>query len=199
MVIMVECTYALVYIDGKRKLLKTKPHSSFDDNEVYYGLKRDLDQSGVKYEMLGKSSIPLTMADINKVEKLASKINPPVGSWFATNNSGEKHHFMKIIKKCGNPHPLQVYVSEPIYIVQEVQINLYSDRLLKSEGPGYDNYCWYLPDKKTDKTKTAYIRISSNGKITVNPSPAYWTSTEWKPWDNRKKEPVKVHTQYDPW
>ena len=194
-------TYALVYVDGEKKLIKTKPHSFYYSDEAKNELIRDLKKSGLKYNLLGESETRVTMESITRVEKLASRINPPVGTWFATNETRNytKYNFMRIAKKCGNPFPIQVYTTQTPYIVQEVVMSFYSSKLLKSEGPGYDNYSWYLPDKKTNETKTGYIRISPKGELTVNPTPTMQSWPIWERWNDRKKEPIVVHTSYDPW
>ena len=73
---MPKYAYAIIVVDGKRKVIRTKGYSDAKVLLAKNELEKDLKAAGIKYTYIGISEHPPTTAELEKTSKAAA-VNPP--------------------------------------------------------------------------------------------------------------------------
>ena len=219
--------YAIVIINGKREVIKTKKYLSIqEDKPARDELEKDLRNAKIKYAFIYTSDHPPTTADIRKNEKMLaalgfaiSRLSFPKEMWFYSDSyciDNPSHHpynyrFVKITKIIGKP--IVNKFTYPNYqhtdwifghreIVQNAEADLYGFKMVsRSNNPklGYTSY--YMPTALPTNQKTRTVK----GKIVITADRkayfyAYFSPCDveiLKLWDMKNPIAVKEYVTFD--
>lgn len=206
---MPQYAYAVVIVDGKRKVIKTKGFS--DANPLLANgrvmlakseLEKDLKAAGIKYTYIGISEHPPTSAELEKVSKAATKTiakNPvskskpssTEGTWYFYKdyclNFVPKYRFAKVIEKIGTP-----YYDDNLKC-QKVMVELYGyKRVGTSCVPYVSDTDYYMPTEKIKSKKGELIYYHDTTRLKLG-------AFEYlEQWDGKKAgEVVCRYSPYD--